>query len=209
MNTNPLIDTLKAPGNLVENAKEKAQVASDVAKETAQKATDAAKETASKVGAAAKETAHKVSEAATEAAHKAGEVAKETAHRVGDAARESYVHVREGCEHTLSRTRTYVRENPVPALLGAFALGALLSYSLSSRRREPTFRERYVDDPLESIRDTVFAALAPVGKRLHNSYESAHHTAEDVLDNAHDQLSKRGKAWAKHLRNAGQHLKFW
>lgn len=146
-----------------------------------------------------------LADGAKEAALRAGE----TARQAGAAAREAGAAAQDTYQEAVTRTRAYVQENPLPAMLGAFALGAVLSFVIAGPRREETLRERYVDDPLESIRDTIFAALAPVGKRLHDGYESARDDAEEALDHAHDSASRHAKSWSKQLRSAGHNLKFW
>ncbi len=114
-------------------------------------------------------------------------------------------------EDTVVRTREYVRENPVPVLLGAVALGAALGYlMILARRPEPTFRERYVDEPLSSARDALYAALAPVAQRLHEEYSSAREVAGKAMDKVHGfHPSRAADSWSDQIRRVGCNLKFW
>lgn len=197
MNPNPFNEP---PSNAqVDRAREAANALAERAKESAAHLADRAKDGANNLADKAKETASHLADSARDAARKTSQVAQDT-----------YESARTNLDDTIERTRTYVRENPVPAVIGAFAIGAVVSFILTgARRHEPTFRERYVDDPLESIRDTVYAALAPVGKRLHDQYDSARESAADALDHAQDSASRHANSWSKQIRRAGHNLKFW
>jgi ElaB/YqjD/DUF883 family membrane-anchored ribosome-binding protein len=167
---------------------------------------DGTREAARRTSEAAQDALRKTTEATQNALRKTGEVAQQALHRTSEAAQATYQSARTGCEHTLSSTRTYVQKNPLPAVIGAFALGAVISLVLANtRRHEPTLRERLLDDPLDSIRETIFAALAPVGKRLHHNYDSARDTAGEALERAQENAS----SWGKQLRRASHNLKFW
>lgn len=135
--------------------------------------------------------------------------AKDAVHEAEAAAKDALHSASENCKDTITRTEAYVRENPAPAFIGAFILGAALGLVLAGHRHEPSFRERIVDDPLDAIRDTIFAALAPVGKRLRESYDSARESAEDFVEHAQDNASRHADSWGKQLRRASHNLKFW
>ena len=61
-------------------------------------------------------------------------------------------------DDTVSRTKDYVRRNPVPVMLGALAFGAALGYMLVlTRGEEPTFRERLTGAPLQTAREAIYA----------------------------------------------------
>jgi ElaB/YqjD/DUF883 family membrane-anchored ribosome-binding protein len=182
MNTNPLKDP---PFNrLPAAAREAAGNASASIKEAAQFATDAVKDG---------------SRHAADAAHNATEAAKEMCHDMSAKA-----------EETMIRTKEYVRENPVPVVLGALAIGVALGYMLVMARREPTFRERYVDEPLDSAREAIIAALAPVAQRLHEGYDTARDGAGKAMDRAHRfNPSRTIDSISEQLGRVGSNLKFW
>lgn len=182
MNTNPLKDS---PFNRIpESAKEAAGNASASIKEAAQFATDAVKDG---------------SRHAADAAHNATEAAKEM-----------YQDLSAKAEDTMVRTKEYVRQNPVPAVLGALAFGVALGYMLVTARREPTFRERYVDEPLDSAREAIIAALAPVAQRLHESLDSARDGAGKAMDRAQRfNPSRTIDSISEQLGRVGSNLKFW
>lgn len=52
-----------------------------------------------------------------------------------------------------------IRENPLPAVLGAAAFGAAVCYLILSNRQEPCFREKYLDDPLADAGEGVSTCL--------------------------------------------------
>ena len=131
--------------------------------------------------------------------------ARETVQHTQEALKHTYDNARHRAEDTLARTQVYVRENPMPVILGALAFGALVGYSLATSRREEDFRTRFTHDPLQTIRDTVAAALIPAGDRIHDAYDSARDGASKVFNRAHH----RADSWSDHLRRASNHLKFW
>ncbi len=119
--------------------------------------------------------------------------------------------VSEKAEESLVCSREYARANPVPVVLGALALGVALGYVIAmTRREEPTFRERYVDDPLNTARDAIYAVLAPVAQRLHEGYDTARDGAGMAMDKMHDfNPSRAVDSWSGQLRRVGSNLKFW
>ncbi|MDZ4288994.1 MAG: hypothetical protein U0984_13590 [Prosthecobacter sp.] len=136
--------------------------------------------------------------------------AREVAHHTREAVQETYQHVRANAEQGLARSEAYVRENPVPSILGALAIGTLLGFAIGiSRREEPSFRARLADDPLHVIRDAVLAALTPAAERLHDQYDSARESAAKAIDKAHRRASRSTESWLNHLGRASSNLKFW
>jgi ElaB/YqjD/DUF883 family membrane-anchored ribosome-binding protein len=139
------------------------------------------------------------------------QTAREAVHRATEAAKDTYQTVRAKADETAARTGEYVRQHPMPSLLGAIAFGAALGYLLATARRdEPTFRERYVDEPLETARDAIFAVLGPVAQRLHDSFDVARDGAGKAIDKIpHFNASRTADSWADHLRRVSNNLKFW
>ena len=114
-------------------------------------------------------------------------------------------------DDTVSRTKTYVRQNPVPVMLGALALGAALGYMIAlSRREESTLRERLVEEPLHTAREAIYAVLAPVANRLHERYDSTRESAGKALNQLQNTPSARTvDSWFNQLGRVSNNLKFW
>lgn len=139
------------------------------------------------------------------------QTARDAVNKATEAAKETYQTVRAKADETAARTGEYVRQHPMPSLLGAIAFGAALGYLLATvRRDEPTFRERYVDEPLDTARDAIFAVLAPIAQRLHEGYDVARDNTEKALDKLpHFNASRCANSWAHQVRRLGSNLKFW
>lgn len=139
------------------------------------------------------------------------EAAKDVTQHATDAAKEICHNVTLKAEETLVRSKEYARHNPAPVLLGALVLGAALGYLiLMSRRPEPTLRERFVDDPLHTARDTLYAALAPVVHRIHSDYDSARDGAGKAMDALNRYNPTRTvNSWSDQIGRVGSNLKFW
>ncbi len=147
-----------------------------------------------------------ITDRAREVAQQAATQTKEAVQHTKEAVQETYQNVRANAEQGLVRTENYVRENPMPSVLGALAIGTLLGLALGlSRREEPSFRARLADDPLQVIRDAVLTALQPTSEKLHDTYDSAH----DVLSGASRRASRRADSWINQLSRASSNLKFW
>ncbi|KAB2638900.1 MAG: hypothetical protein DVB25_06775 [Verrucomicrobia bacterium] len=102
------------------------------------------------------------------------EVPKEIARQASDVA-----------EDTLTNSKEYVHRNPVLVVAGALAFGAAIGCLLMMARQQPTTRQRYVDEPLDSAHKAIIAALVPVAQRLQEGYDSARDGAGKVMDRAH------------------------
>jgi len=105
----------------------------------------------------------------------------------------------------------HVRQNPVPIILGALALGVAIGYMLmSKRRREPTFRERFVEDPMHGAREAIQAALAPLTHRMHDQYDLARNGAGKTIDKMKRyHPSHSAGSWTDPIRRAGSSLGLW
>ena len=79
-----------------------------------------------------------------------------TSPNISARAEEAWSQTRERTTSALREGEGFVRENPLPAVLGAMAIGFVLGY-LAHSRREPTFQERYLDAPLEDLGRTLRA----------------------------------------------------
>jgi len=83
--------------------------------------------------------------------------------------------VTERAEEYLHETGRYVRENPVPLLLGAVAVGFILG--LAARQLEKERKHEPIHDALDEIR----SFLKPLAKRARRAAE---HSADIVRDAA-------------------------
>lgn len=143
-------------------------------------------------------------------AQHAVEVTKDAAHRVTDSAKQIYHSAAQKAGETLSTSKEYIRQNPVPVVLGAVALGAAIGYIIMSNRRKPTFGERFADQPLNSVREAFLTAFAPVSQRVHDGYDSARDGMDKVLERAHHFGSGRNSnSMSARIGRVGSNLKFW
>ena len=136
---------------------------------------------------------------------------REAANHVSDSARNACQTMTATVEDTVARSKEYARQNPVPVILGALAFGAALGYMIMmTRREEPTFRERFAGDPVNTAREAIYAALAPVARRIHDEFDSARDGAGAALDKLHSfHPSRAADSWSGQLRRVGSNLKFW
>jgi len=179
---------------------------SEAAREIARRAADAAKETTHRATVAAKDAAGVVGDVVKEVTNSA----KDAAHRATDTAKDIYQSAAVKAEDTLENSKDYVRQNPVLVVAGAIAFGAAIGCMLMLARRQPTLRERYVDEPLDSARDAILAALAPVVQRLQEGYDSARDGAGKAMDRVHHIHPGRAvDCLSRQVGRAGSNLRFW
>ncbi len=156
------------------------------------------------------DAASDVIDATKATAGRASERAREAARRAGDKANEIYRSAAQKTGETLTTSKDYVRRNPVPAVLGAIAFGATIGCLLMLASRKPTFSERYAEEPLVTVRDAIFGALAPVAQRVHDGYDSACDGAGKAMDRVHGFTPGRnGNSWSHQIGRIGNTLKFW
>ena len=157
-----------------------------------------------------KEVAHRAADAVKETAHDATVAAKDAASRATDTAKEIYQSGALKAGDTLATSKDYVRQNPVPVVLGAIAFGVAVGYLLVTARRKPTFGERYANEPLAAVREALLGALAPVTQRVHEGYDSALDGAGKVMDRVHSYRPVRSRdSLADQIGRFGNNLKFW
>jgi len=209
---------------LPEAAREIARQATALAEETAHRATVAANDVtgavndaSTNVTAAAKDAYKTLSsriedgvEATKEYAQHAVDTTKDAAQRATDSARDMYHSAALTAEDTLATSKEYVRQNPVLAVVGAVAFGAAVGCMLMMARRQPTLRQRCVNEPLDSARAAILAALAPVAHRLHEGYDSARDGAGKAMDRVHHFNPGRAvDSLSGQIGRVGSNLKFW
>ena len=127
------------------------------------------------------------------------------AERVQGYAEDTLHTARVRADEAIERGQDYVRQNPVPVVLGALAVGVLVGIAIG-RRDEPTLRERYVDEPLDQAHDLLHSLLAPVAKRLRHEYGDIRSQAVDAGDKIHDGYLD---PVFRRARRAADKLKFW
>jgi ElaB/YqjD/DUF883 family membrane-anchored ribosome-binding protein len=142
-------------------------------------------------------TLHNVAEAVRDGAQQASGAVKETCQSLSVKA-----------EETLLRTKDYVRQNPVPILLGSLVFGAAIGCLVAlTRRSAPTLRERFLDDPVHTARDILQATFQPVGQRIHDGYDSARDGAGRAFENLQEHFPRhRSNSLGRQII---QNLKFW
>ncbi|OYW77507.1 MAG: hypothetical protein B7Z37_04020 [Verrucomicrobia bacterium 12-59-8] len=105
----------------------------------------AAKDLADHATQAAKDAAQHGIAATKDAAQHATQAAKDLYKSAATRAEDIYHTAAVRAEDTLVQSKQYVRENPVPVVLGAFAVGLTLGclMGLSHHHPEPTLRDRF------------------------------------------------------------------
>ncbi len=127
------------------------------------------------------------------------------AENLQDRAEEMWETVQDQTGRAVREGTAYVRENPVPVVVGALAFGVVLGLLFSGR--ESSARERYVDEPLENTHGLLLGLLVAIGAFFRNQLKSASSAAEDFTDRVrHDvrgglkPLRKAAKRVSKKLR---------
>ncbi len=146
-------------------------------------------------------------EAAGEIARRAPDAARSASKRATDTAKDVYHSAALHAEEALTTSKGYVRQNPVPAVLGAIAFGAALGFMLAMTQRKQTFGERYADEPVATVREAILSALAPMANRVHEGYDSALDGAGKAMDRIHHSKHKGGLS--HQIGRVGSNLKFW
>ena len=186
---------------------------SEAAGEAARKAGAAAKDVTDAAKDAGQTVSSKVEEGVETAkghGRHAVEATKEAAHRATDTAKEVYRSAALKAGDTLATSKQYVRQNPLSIVLGAFVFGAAIGCLVMSARRKPTFGERFMDEPVTSVREAILASLAPVTRRVHDSYDAARDGVGKAMDRVH-----RGShghvvdSFSDRIGRVGSNLKFW
>ncbi len=147
----------------------------------------------------AKEALQRTLDSAKAATQTAGTAIKASADDAMDATKNCCNSLSAKVESGVVRAQEEMRQNPMAVVLGAVAFGVAVGCLIAFARRDvPTLRERFVDDPVQTTRDTLYAALAPVAQRLH-----------DGAGSAMNGLHRTSDSWANQLGRVGSNLKFW
>lgn len=81
-----------------------------------------------------------------------------------------------------------VRENPVWSVVGALAAGIVVGWMLP--HRQPTWRERYLDEPMGRMRGWLGGAADAAADHLHSAQEGAQELAGHAVSAAKRGLEK-------------------
>ena len=84
-----------------------------------------------------------------------------------------------GVTDTVTSGEELLRKNPVGAVLGALAIGVAIGYLVS--QREPTRRERYIDQPLEDLQSLVRTLADRATKQAGRGSDAAAGAVESLL----------------------------
>lgn len=178
----------------------------EVAKDVARQSSDEVKEFAQVASDTAKDAAREVKEVAGDVTHATKDVVK----HVSDSAMEIYHSAAHKAQDTFATSQQYVRRNPITFVLGSVVLGAAIGYMIINARRRPSFGERFVDEPMYSMRDAIRGAFSPVAHRVHEGYDSAREGVEKVMDQVHRlRPSRAAESLSDRIGRAAHNLKFW
>lgn len=129
---------------------------------------------------------------------------QQTARKMSDAAVDTWEQTKEKATMARQRTELLLRENPVPTVLGALALGLAIGlairYASSSKEKEIGTK-----NPLKDVNWSAISVpfLWPFFKTVKRKYEDSADAVKDRLDRVKDidvhryvkPLRKRWKAW--------------
>lgn len=190
--------------NLAHQAADATQDAAQTARERAGTALHAARE---KTG----ELLHTARDRTAEALHVAKDRTSEALHTAKDQAQHALHTAKDKTNQALDQSSAFVRQNPLPMLLGALAVGLVVGAALSRREEEErTFRQRLGDDPMNTAREAIYAVLSPIADRLHSQYDTARSGAHHAMDKINSRHNRRAvDNIFSQARRTANHLKFW
>jgi len=110
-----------------------------------------------------------------------------TSYDVRDSGPDAWSQASEFTERTLKDGTQFVRRNPGGTLIGALIAGALIALLIS--RREPTARERFVEGPLDDLRDLVARLRNDLGEKAGKQYHGSLSGIERALNKVRRSLS--------------------
>jgi hypothetical protein len=93
------------------------------------------------------------------------------------------------------------RENPFPVVLGALAIGLAVGLACGPGK-PPTWKERYVDEPIDHTQSAIFGALLAVAAAFRGLFRSAADCTEETAKS----VRKGAKPLAKAAKRAGRKL---
>jgi len=87
-------------------------------------------------------------------------------------------------QHVLHEADTYVRENPIPAVLTAVGVGFALGLLIRSLER-PTARDVF-EDRADEARSVLSSLFAPVASESRKAYRRSAKAVREAVDTAKD-----------------------
>lgn len=129
---------------------------------------------------------------------------QEGARRISDAASDTWDQTRQKAVVVRERTEVFLRENPVPTVLGALALGLAIGLAIrySSRPEEPSLSVK------RALREMDWSGIAPAFlpsllRNVKRGYEGSAEAVKDGLERVREvdvddyvrPLRKRWKKW--------------
>jgi ElaB/YqjD/DUF883 family membrane-anchored ribosome-binding protein len=115
--------------------------------------------------------------------------------------------IREDAEKALHQGEDCARRNIASGIVTAFVGGLLLGLLLA-RRERPSFRKRYVEQPLSHAQDLALALAAPLAMAIRDRYDSARTAATHAADRI-SEIDFDPEPVLKGARKLGSRLKFW
>jgi ElaB/YqjD/DUF883 family membrane-anchored ribosome-binding protein len=115
--------------------------------------------------------------------------------------------VREDAEKVFHEAEDCTRRNIASGIATAFVGGLLLGFFLA-RREPPSFRKRYLEEPLGHAQELALALAAPLAMALRDRYADARSAASHAADRISD-IDFDPKPVLKEARKLGSRLKFW
>jgi ElaB/YqjD/DUF883 family membrane-anchored ribosome-binding protein len=129
---------------------------------------------------------------------------RRTARRVGSAAGDTWEQTKEKAGQARERTELFLRENPVPTVLGALAIGVALGLAIRFASSSSE-KEVEVKTPLGSVNWSILSLpfLWPLFKTVRAKYEDSAEVVKEGIDRVKDMdvdryvkpLRKRWKNW--------------
>ncbi len=129
---------------------------------------------------------------------------QEKARKFSSAAADTWEQTRQKASVARERTEFFLRENPVPTVLGALALGLAIGLAIrySSRHEEPTLSAR---NPLKQVDLSALSMpfLWPLVRKVKRGYEDSAEAVKEGIERVKDidvdqyvkPLRKRWKNW--------------
>lgn len=139
----------------------------------------------------------------TDTATRLGEGANGVVEDLQNRANDAWDVVQDRTGRAVRESSAYVRENPLPVTLAAVGFGLILALLLS-HREQPSFRDRYIEEPLHKSRGVLLALLVACGALLKGAYSSASSAAEELAGNVGAELKGSLKPLKKAARQTGR-----